>query len=61
MNIPMLVHGVCYGQSMSSTEVQQQSTTRPAQLEPISPLQAFLIVSHMGFEVPRQNYNITRW
>lgn len=51
MIIPMLEHSVGYGESMSSTEVQQQSTTLVQQAIPHNhPSPGFSSVTDMGVE-----------
>ncbi|KAK3554575.1 hypothetical protein QTP70_025529 [Hemibagrus guttatus] len=55
----MLEHGVCYGQAVTSTEVQQQDTTRVQIRGAVPPNHAppgITVVAHMGVEVPQQNY-----
>ncbi len=54
MSIAMLKHGVCYGQSMSGTEVHQQSTTRVQIREAAPPSHAppsISIIANMCVEV----------
>ncbi|KAK3554715.1 hypothetical protein QTP70_032636 [Hemibagrus guttatus] len=57
----MLEHGVCYGQAVTSTEVQQQDTTRVQIRWAVPPNHAppgIIVVAHMGVEVPQQNYGV---
>ncbi|KAK3536169.1 hypothetical protein QTP70_032724, partial [Hemibagrus guttatus] len=57
----MLEHGVCYGQAVTSTEVQQQDTTRVQIRGAVPPNNAppgITVVAHMGVEVPQQNYGV---
>ncbi|KAK3541577.1 hypothetical protein QTP86_032709, partial [Hemibagrus guttatus] len=57
----MLEHGVCYGQAVTSTEVQQQDTTRVQIRWAVPPNHAppgITVVAHMGVEVPQQNYGV---
>ncbi|KAK3555758.1 hypothetical protein QTP86_028953 [Hemibagrus guttatus] len=57
----MLEHGVCYGQAVTSTEVQQQDTTRVQIRGAVPPNHAppgITVVAHMGVEVPQQNYGV---
>ncbi|KAK3520848.1 hypothetical protein QTP70_034176, partial [Hemibagrus guttatus] len=60
----MLEHGVCYGQAVTSTEVQQQDTTRVQIRGAVPPNHAppgITVVAHMGVEVPQQNYGVPSW
>ena len=55
MSHPMFEYGVCYGQSMTSTDVQQQSTTLVQigqAVPPNNPPPGFSIVAHVRVEVP---------
>ncbi|KAK3551440.1 hypothetical protein QTP70_017320 [Hemibagrus guttatus] len=57
----MLEHGVRYGQAVSSTEVQQQDTTRVQIRGAVPPNHAppgITVIAHMGIEVPQQNYGV---
>ena len=56
MSHPMFEHGVCYGQSMTSTEAKQQSTTLVQigqAVPPNHPSPGFSIVAHVRVEVPQ--------
>ena len=60
MNNLMLEHGVCYGPSMASTEVQQCTTQvqiRQA-IPPNHPPPGFSVIAHVSIEVPQQNYGL---
>jgi len=60
----MLEHGVCDGQSMASTEVQKQDTTRIQIREAIPTNHAFpghSIIANMGIEALQKNNRIPRW
>ena len=56
MDTLMLEHGVCYGQTVNSTEVQQQKTIR-VQIEEAAPPNhtppGNTVVAHMSIEVPQ--------
>ncbi|KAK3515858.1 hypothetical protein QTP70_034763 [Hemibagrus guttatus] len=57
----MLEHGVRYGQAVTSTEVQQQDTTRVQIRGAVPPNHdppGITVVAHMGVEVPQQNYGV---
>ncbi|KAK3566093.1 hypothetical protein QTP86_025702 [Hemibagrus guttatus] len=57
----MFEHGVRYGQAVTSTEVQQQDTTRVQIRGAVPPNHAppgITVVAHMGVEVPQQNYGV---
>ncbi|KAK3555770.1 hypothetical protein QTP86_028946 [Hemibagrus guttatus] len=57
----MLEHGVRYGQAVTSTEVQQQDTTRVQIRGAVPPNHTppgITVVAHMGVEVPQQNYGV---
>lgn len=57
----MFQPGVCDGQTMSSTEVQQLNTDQVLIREPVPPNHAPLscaVVTCMGIEVPRQNEGV---
>ncbi|KAK3543782.1 hypothetical protein QTP70_027199 [Hemibagrus guttatus] len=59
----MLEHGVCYGQALTSTEVQQQDTTRVQIRGAVPPNHAppgITVIAHMGIEIPQQNYGVPR-
>ncbi len=63
MNHAMLECGVCYCQSMASTEVQQQSTTQVQirqAVPPDHPPPGLSVIPHVSIEVPQQNYGVPR-
>ncbi|KAK3572614.1 hypothetical protein QTP86_001059 [Hemibagrus guttatus] len=61
MGTLMLEHGVRYGKTVTSTEVQQQNTTgvqiRGAVLPNHAP-PGITVIAHMGIEIPQQNYGV---
>ena len=64
MDTLMFEHGVCYGQTVTSTEVQQGNTTLVQIREAIPPNQVppgTTDIAQMSIEVPQQNKGVLIW
>ncbi|KAK9523328.1 hypothetical protein VZT92_019727 [Zoarces viviparus] len=61
MNHLMFEHGVRYGQTVASTEVQQRNTIRVQIGQAVPPNHCppgFSVIAHVSVEVPKENYGV---
>ena len=61
MDTLMLEHGVCYGQTVTSTEVQQQNTTLVQIRQAVPPNHAppgTTVIANVSVEVPQQDKGV---
>ena len=61
MDTLMFEHGICYGQTVTNTEVQQQNTTQVQIREVVPPNHASpgtTVIARVSIEVPQQNKGV---